>query len=151
MTNRNISIFLYTVLNDRIFCIFTARSCSLALWRLYPGIYVEQKFKSLLLLINHSWCKTKYWQVTPTHTFYIFCYFAFDAKEWVGRPSFYRKRQKEDSWTGPFGLNAWNIFYLDLENKTPIEDLWLLIFNSDGIHLSLINQVSTQKPRWSFS
>jgi hypothetical protein len=41
---------------------------------------------------------------------------------WAG-PPFIEKRQKEDSGMRPFGLNAWNIFYLDLENKTPIEDL----------------------------
>jgi hypothetical protein len=47
----------------------------------------------------------------------------------------------------PFGLNAWNIF-LDLENKnSDRRSLTFDFFNSDGIHLSLITKVSTQKPR----
>ncbi len=64
-------------------------------------IYVEQKFKPLLLqsiTIDAKPSLDRSLPHTPfTSGFYIFCLFAFDAKEWVVRPSFYRERQKEDS------------------------------------------------------
>ncbi len=114
-------------------------------------IYVEQKIKSLLLRSITVDAKPSIDRSLPHTSFTSFAALHLMQKNgWAG-PPFYRKRQKKGSWMRPFGLNAWNIFYLDLENKTPIEDLWLLIFNSDGIHLSQITKVSTQKPLWPFS
>ncbi len=83
----------------------------------------------LHLLLLCIWCKRVGWQALLL------------SKETKGG------QLNETFWVRTFGI----FFYLDLENKTPIEDLWLLIFSSDGIHLSQITQVSTQKPRWPFS
>lgn len=109
------------------------------------------KDQILVIAINLSWCKTKYWQVTPTHFFYIFCYFAFDAKEQVGRPYFWSKETKEGQLNETFWIERLE-YFLDLENKnSDRRSLTFDFFDSDGIHLSLITKVSTQKPRWPFS
>jgi hypothetical protein len=74
------------------------------------------KDQILVIAINLSWCKTKYWQVTPTHFFYIFCHLAFDAKEQVGRPYFWSKETKEGQLNETFWIERLEHF-LDLENK----------------------------------